>query len=707
MILSAAAGASSGAVVSVGLDIYAVNNFSGPAAQAGMSLKQLQSEFRRTMYENLRVARNMYGGMAAAGAILTRGMHNLYRRFADFDYMMVGTQVVSRATEEQLGDLRNEALRLGETTMFYADDIANSMREMAKSGMEVDDIMNNIRASVAGAGASMEGLNVTTKAIISTLAQFQIPSEHAMDVMDKIAAAALGSKSTIGQLSDALKYSAADFYALGIPLETALGMLMTMHNFGIEASMAGTAMGNALRYMAKAQSQLRTGRQAAALDIFGLTEHDFQTPAGDFKEMVDVFGILAERIAELPTIRGQVAMEALFGIRGKRAAFPMAAATEQVARNIERVANSAGMAQENLEKMMDTPHGDFLKMVSAWKTTAIALGSALEPAFRTMHQVLRGLGQAITWVTQARAGNVAAEIFKYIASGLALFTMINTVVFGIKAAAAGVMMMITSNRISFANMNRSMATGWAMLKQRAMGYKHVVDGITVSHMRLASAQLVSTAGGMRMIGGHGLVGTASRTGIGYTAHGRPYTRYPMSDISTRRTYAANRFIPFRMAPGMGGRGLGQGALQQMPAQHAKKGILGGLLKGTGGALAKAGAFLMGWKGLVAFMLLGPAISGLTRIIRGNTRAVEENTRTQRDYASHPYRVLPRYDEEFFNRSDLIERLLAREQVRTELAGGTLDVKGKKVDVIFNVDGKNMVRTTVDERTASSMYKLGL
>jgi len=705
MLLSAAAGLESGAVVSVGLDIYAVNNFSGPAAQAGMSLKQLQSEFRRTMYENLRVARNMYAGLAMAGAVVTRGMHNMYKRFAEFDYVMSGTQIVSQATEEQFKSLRNEALRLGETTMFYADDIGNSMREMAKSGMEVDDIMNNIRAAVAGAGASMETLGVTTKAIISTLAQFQIPSEHAMDVMDKISAAALGSKSTIAQLSDALKYSAADFYALNIPLETALGMLMTMHNFGIESSMAGTAMGNALRYMAKAQSDLRTGRQSSALNIFGLTERDFQTAQGDFKDMVDVFGLLSERIAELPTIKGQVAMEALFGIRGKRAAFPMAAATDQVARNIERVANSAGMAEENLEKMMDTAHGDLLKMISAWKTTAIAIGGSLEPAFRTMHQILKGVGQAITWITQTKVGGVAAGIIKYIASGLALFTMIKTVVWGIKAAAAGVMMMITSNRISFANMNKSMATGWAMLKQRALGYKHVIDGITVSHMRLATAQLSGTAGARALSGGYAITGVKRSAAVGHTAHGRPQALTNVVDQRSGKSYRKGQFVPYYMAPGTAAKTRGSRVSSLFtPAMTAGTGAKKGILGAMGGLLGRAGGLLMGPWGLAAMIALPAVITGLSRIMKKNTDAVKKNTETEQ--RAQRLADIERYDTEFFNQNVIIERLLrAYNRQQNYATEGFPDAK--KVEVAFFVDGKNKMRQTIDNRMAKQIFKMGL
>ena len=688
LLASAATGIGSGAVVGIGLDIYAVNNFSGPAAAAGASLKTLQSEFRRTMYENLRVARNVYGGLAAAGLIVTRGATQMYRKFAEFDYVMRGTQIVSQATEDQFKALRSEALRLGETTMFYADDIGTSMREMAKSGMGVDDILNNIRASVAGAGASMESLDITTRAIISTLAQFQIPSQHAMSVMDKLTAAALGSKSTIAQLSEALKYSAADFYALKIPLDTAMGMLMTMHNFGIEASMAGTAMGNALRYMSKAQSDLRTGRQSAALQMFGLTPEDFQTAKGEFKDMTHIFGMLSEKIAGMKTIEGQVAMEALFGIRGKRAAFPMAAATEQVAKNIERVANAAGMSEKNMQKMMTTPEGNILKMISAFKTMVIVLGESFKPAFNTITIILKNIAQLITWLTGGK-GKWWSPLVKGIMSTLAVFIALRSVIWGIKALLAGLMMMATSNRISFSNMNKSMSTGWAILKARALGYKGVVDGIIVSQNMLNKTAIMGMSGGMALYTGKAPLPSQL---VKYNKHGRPIAADKIQDLVKGKTYKKGSFLPYGMA------GLGAGTV-------AKKGIATGLGRmGIGAALGKAGSFMLGPWGMGIMLAVVTVSQLLNKSVKKNTESVDKNTESQNKASS--YKDRPRYDPEFFNEAAIISRILEKQMLQQSIEKGTFKPKSK-TEVIINIDGKNKFRTVLGSNLSKQLINMGL
>ena len=552
MLMAAASAATgSGTVVAIGLDIYAVNNFSGPAAEAGASIRKLQSEFKRTMYENLRVARNMYGGLAAAGGMVLRGMNRMYQSFIDFDYIMKGTQIVSQATESQFRALRSEALRLGETTMFYADNIGHSMREMAKAGQPVEDILNNINAAVAGAGATMEDLSTSTRAVIATLAQFQIPSENAMDVMDKLVAATTGAKNTMPQLSEALKYSSADFYALQIPLEHALGMLMTMHNFGIEGSMAGTAMGNALRYLSKAMSDFRTSRQTGAMEIFGFSEKDFLTAKGDFKDMVDVFGTIMQRIREMESVKAQTTMEALFGIRGKRAAFPMAAAHDQTARNIERINNAQGMALDYLNQMMATQKGQYIMMKSAWQTARIAMGEAMEKFFGPMFRTLRGIAQTITWITQ-QASDAPQWLqlgIKYIGSFLAGLVAVKTIVWAIKAGIAMIGMVTSNTRISLHNMKQSMATNWAILKAKAMGYKGVIDGIVVSKQRLASTMMIMAKGQHMMMAGqvarYGIAPMAMPT---FRRKGsmHQYPLYRFSDIKTRKTYHSGTPIPRSM-----------------------------------------------------------------------------------------------------------------------------------------------------------------
>lgn len=732
MLMSAAAAASGqGTVVAIGLDIYAVNNFSGPAAEAGMSLKKLQSEFKRTMYENLRVARNMYGGMAAAGGMLLRGMNSMYQNFIDFDYVMKGTQIVSQATQDQFRDLRGEALRLGETTMFYADDIANSMREMAKAGQPVEDILNNIGAAVAGAGSTMETLNTATRAIISTLAQFQIPSENAMDVMDKLVAATTGAKNTMPQLSDALKYSAADFYALEIPLEHALGMLMTMHNFGIEGSMAGTAMGNALRYLSKAMSDFRTSRQMGAMEIFGFTEQDFITAQGGFKDMVDVFGMIMKRIREMESVKAQTTMEALFGIRGKRAAFPMAAASDQVAKNIERINRSQAMSLDYLDQMMNTQKGQYIMMRSAWQTARIAMGEAMEKFFAPLFRTLRGIAQTVTILTtQAGAAPTwVRESMKYLSSFLVGILAIKTAVWAIKAGFAMVGMITSNVRISFDNMNKSMATAWAGLKAQALGYKGVIDGLIVSKQRLASTMVATHKGQhmlrMGMVGPFGVAGskvpTFTRKGRGHPGGAYQFPLYPFTDLRTRKTYHRGTPLPTEhrldhSRTGMMGGGLmgvnvlkGQTAAAKSSArtissEATKKGIMGAFQRlGVMKILGALGKFLMGPWGIAAFILLPPLISRLTGTIRDNTRSVKENTRSQKTSAREEKKP---YDTELFDTERVIKRLLDRMAVERKLETGEIK-PSKKTEVVFNVDGKHMFRSTLDDRLAKQMFNMGL
>jgi TP901 family phage tail tape measure protein len=694
MLFSAA---TSNAVVSIGLDIYAVNNFSGPAAEAQKSLRATHNEFRRTMYENLRVARNVYGGLAAAGTLVARGMARTYKKFAEFDYVMKGTQIVTQATEEQFKQMRAEALRLGETTMFYADDIGNSMREMAKAGMPVEAVMSNIKAAVAGAGATMESLDITTRALISTMAQFQVPHQYATDVMDKLTAGALGSKSTVAQLSEALKYAAADFYALNIPMDTAIGMLMNVHNFGIEASMAGTSVGNALRYLSKSMSDMRTGRQTRAFEIFGINPEQLKTAQGDFKDMTEVFGIVSDAMTRLSTIDAQVAMEALFGIRGKRGVFPQTAAVDMLRKNIEKVANSAGMSEKYLGEMMETSEGGILKMISAFKTLQIVVGEALSPLFDSLTTIAKAIAHTLTALTGGKSGNWWNQGLRYVLSFGAGLLMLKTIIWGVKAAFATLAMMFGSNRISLHNMNQAMNTAWSGAKAHALGYIGIMDGVIARHVTLSNILVGGAAGSKRISTVTPIPGAHFPSeNIYFDKGGRPRAYAPMSNIATRKKTYGGSVAPYSMVPGMGG--MGKGA--------AKKGIGSALARsGMAGMLGKAGALMAGPWGIAALIGLPPLINLLSKSLKKNTDAVKDSTETQKAKGAGITRK-PQYDEEFFNESRVFTNLLKRLEQNRELGKVGIPIN-KEIELIFNVDGENKFKKTLSSQQASQIFNMGL
>jgi TP901 family phage tail tape measure protein len=703
MLLSSNQGISGkGAVVGIGLNIYAINNFTGPAAGAHKSLRALQAEFRRTLTENLRAARNTYGAMAMAGAIVTRGLAGSYRAFAQFEYTMKGTQIVARATSREYDEMSREALRLGETTMFRSSAIAEQMRQMAKSGMDVNAIMNNIRAVVAGAGASMESLDHITRVMIATMSQFQIPSENAMHTIDRLTAAALNSRATIESLGEGLKMSAADFYALNIPLEQALATLMQMANFGIDATMAGTAIGNMLRYLTKGVGPMHTSRQAQALELLGFTPENFRTAEGGLKDLTEIFTMLNQRMDEVPDLEKHAGFEALFGIRGKRGAMPLTIDPGQFERNVRKVAESMGLAANNLGRMMDTHEGRIQMLISAWDTFKIKFGEALSPLLGALTQILRGATRFLSWLASAGEGRLKGVV-SYLISGGAALLIWKIGVWAVKAAFAGLAMLFVSNRVSHENMTRAMAMGWDFVKARLMGYKgELATLMTMQNYMAATAKSQSA----RM----------AASSIAYNRLGRAHVKagHMIIDPATGKSFKGGAVLPASMLASMGIKHQRQTRETFVPRSRGKMGPLG-----AGAATRGAGLFARGILGRLAGFMMGPwgialitistllpllnrALSRNSKSIDDNTGALKTNIKVERTKA---------YDPQFFNIKDLVEANVQKRLLEHYIRTGEGDYRTRELsrsaNINVNIDGKKVYEDRLSSTQAKEILKLGM
>ena len=679
-LASAASGGFSGrgALVGIGLNIYAVNNFSGPAAQAHRSLRALANEYRRTMTENLRAARNTFGAMAMAGAMVSRGFVGAYRNFAQFEYTMKGTQIVARLSAAEYDSMSKEALRLGETTMFRASAISEQMRQMAKAGQDYNQIMNNIRAVVAGAGASMENMETVTRVMIATMSQFEIPAQGAMHTMDRLTAAALGSRSTIESLGEGLKMAAADFHTLNIPLEHALGTLMQMANFGIDNTMAGTAVGNMLRYLTKAIGTMATGRQKQALDMLGLSREDFVDAEGNLRNIADIFEMLNRQTRTMSTTDMHTAYEALFGIRGKRAAMPLTMDPSQLRRHIETV-NDQGIAVRNLNQMMDTHEGRIQMLISAWDTFQTKFGEAISPLMGVLTQTLRGLTRLMSWFSEG--GGVFKEVAKWVFSGVAGLLLWKTAVWAIKAAFAGLSIAFVSNRVSHANMNKAMHTMWDTLKAKVFGYNAALKTV------ITSQELARKATMSRMQGS-----------IFYDKSGRAQIRrgHTIIDPATGRRYGGKRggFAPDALLTSLGMNRTkpafvprSRGTLPGGAGGRAAAAGLGRL--GMGVALTKIAGVLTGPLGL-ALLVIPSVVTLLNRSLRKNAEATDANTRQLGVIETKRNRL---YDPEFFELSEVISRnvesRLLSHYMKTGEANPNIAARARDANIIINLDGRRV------------------
>ena len=120
----------------IGVTMFLRDQFSGPAANVKKSAADVTAQMRMMQEQQLRYQRNMYAGLAMAGAMAVRQIGKSIKRGAEFGYEMEFVKSITSATRQEAADLGALAMKLGQDTMFFSQDVAEGMRFMGMAGME-------------------------------------------------------------------------------------------------------------------------------------------------------------------------------------------------------------------------------------------------------------------------------------------------------------------------------------------------------------------------------------------------------------------------------------------------------------------------------------------------------------------------------------------------------------------------------------------
>ena len=386
-------------LLGVGLAVMLRDQFSGPATrinQQSQYLKQnlaalasAQSQFYRTL-----------GFTSVAMASAWYGLSRVIEAGARYKYTLISVQAVTESTNAELARMDKLAMELGQNTIFHSDQVADAMKYMGMAGMKYAEIMGAIPAAVNLAGATdstLQGKLGTADIMTNIMKTFQLGVEHAASVGDILTVATVKANTNLVDLAQGIKYAGSTANSLNIPLQELTAGLMLLSNAGIQGSMAGVAMENAMRYFARALGPQATGRQVKALQQLGLSTEDFIDKQGRMLSLPVVFEKLQAAMKRVGTgtIAGQNILDNLFGVRGKRAATLLVRDGDQLKGFINDLNNSAGKSQEIMDMRMESLYGHILQFITVVKHLGIVFTDAITPTLKFLlkgiNGVLRGL----------------------------------------------------------------------------------------------------------------------------------------------------------------------------------------------------------------------------------------------------------------------------------------------------------------------------
>jgi TP901 family phage tail tape measure protein len=191
------------------------------------------------------------GALAAVGAAFTAAGVGLGAGLLDaalaageferkLDYF---TAVAGPGAADQYDLVRQEALRLGNDTIYSAGEIADSFIELAKSGVGVQDLLAGIGEAVSSLGAAADmPLADAATGLTTVLNTFGLAAEDAVSVVDRLAGAANSSSIDVNDLILTLSYAGASAKVAGIEFDDVNTAIALLGERGIRGSKAGTGL---------------------------------------------------------------------------------------------------------------------------------------------------------------------------------------------------------------------------------------------------------------------------------------------------------------------------------------------------------------------------------------------------------------------------------------------------------------------------------
>lgn len=300
-------------------------------------------------------------GVKAAGVAIT-GLIAASTAFGvRFEKSISRLSALTGATGTELAKLEQTALRLGQTTVFSANEAAGAMIELGKVGFDTTQTLEGTAAVLDLAAASGEDLAVSAEAMAATLKGFGLDAEESQRVVDVMADSFRSSALNLDRFSESIKFIAPLAANAGIEIEETTAAVASLSDAGINGTLAGTALRTIILELSDSTS--KASKEIQRLGLENAT--------------------LAEKLQVL-TDNGTNSTKALdfFNKRAVTGALVIGKSTQKIAELTEQFEKAGGAAQEMADVALDNLAGSFTLLLSASESAGIELFEIFGPTLR-------------------------------------------------------------------------------------------------------------------------------------------------------------------------------------------------------------------------------------------------------------------------------------------------------------------------------------
>lgn len=354
-----------------------------------------------------------------------------------FQVKMDQLKVIAGATGAELETLRELAVRTGIETAFSPSEAAQAMFELKSAGLSTKETMEALAPVLDLVAASGKEIDLSQGAIIGTVAmnKFGLSTQQIPGFMDQIVRAnqltnfhfreMQGFMNSIGSSASSMTGSSvASFLAIG----------GAARNAGMSAAEAGnavSAVARSMTFLQKTEGGLgptkskKGNKRKYALSNLGLSITDLKDAKGEWKDMVDIFGMVMKGTEGMTGPVREMNLATLFGAsNAKSLAIAMdkmrettdpttgaivkgVDALKSLREQLQLQADGTGLAKEAAASYLDTWEGIEVLWKGSIETMKIVIGDGILPIASAVSKWMLG------WYNEALAVFQKSKLITY------------------------------------------------------------------------------------------------------------------------------------------------------------------------------------------------------------------------------------------------------------------------------------------------------
>lgn len=409
-------------LVEVGVALVLKDEFSKNAGLINQSMITMMNG----MNQWTRGINSEVGVMAEYGREMVSGMMDAYKHSAAINSELFLTSKIAGATAQERIELTKLAQEVNNMTPLTNTDIASGMRYLAMAGNTATQIESMIAPASQLASIfqmSLGGKGGVADLMTNIMATFGIASSDAEHVADVLGVATTSANINLTDLAQSLQYSGAVFRNAGVDLATASAAIGVLGDQGIQASSAGTALANMLRYFTLSLTGQRE-KGAKMLEALGLTPDQFKTASGELKSLTDIVALLGEATRGLTGPSRMQAFYNIFGVRGERAISALLqdyySGRNKLSQILGNISGGEGWTNETMTQYMGEAQGQINRLTAAWDNFRMTFGKAISPIITPLISGLATVTNFISKINDTLIGRGFARLL-LVSTSIGLF----------------------------------------------------------------------------------------------------------------------------------------------------------------------------------------------------------------------------------------------------------------------------------------------